>query len=320
MLKPPLPLDETQRLMSLRSLEMLDTPSEERFDRITRMARRMFGVDTCLISLVDSDRQWFKSRQGLDAEGTSRQVSFCSHAILSDGVFVVGDAAADPRFEDNPLVTGPPFIRFYAGCSVRAPQGHRVGTLCLIHGEPRGLEPGDRELLRDLAALVEEELKNGTQSTVDDLTQIANRRGFDVVASHMLSLCRRTETDAELLFFDLNNLGRLNKQQGREVGDEALREFASLLQQSFRTADVVARLGGDGFVVLLTAVGENSDVALERMDDIARENFATLRERLSWSSGRVRFDPLRHDSVERILADGDSSMYQDKFGERRSTG
>ncbi len=110
MLKPPIPLDETARLMSLHSLRLIDTPSEARFDRITRLACRLFDVDTCLVSFVDAERQWFKSKQGLDACETSRAISFCGHAIIGDEVFIVGDASTDPRFSDNPLVTGEPHI------------------------------------------------------------------------------------------------------------------------------------------------------------------------------------------------------------------
>ena len=319
MLKPPLPLDETQRLMSLHSLRILDTPSEERFDRITRMARRMFGVDICLISLVDKDRQWFKSRQGLEACETSREISFCGHSILNDDVFVIGDAAADPRFEDNPLVTGPPNIRFYAGCPIRGPQGHRVGTLCLIHSEPRGLEPDDRDILRDLAALVEDELKVTAQATVDDLTGIANRRGFNTVAGHMLSLCRRTETDAELLFFDLDSFKSINDRLGHAAGDDILKHFAKLLIKCFRSADVVARLGGDEFVVLMTAAGSSSDAALERLRKMAESEECDILRQVRWSAGAVTFDATRHDTVENILADADSSMYEDKV-RRRSAG
>lgn len=112
MQEPPVPLDETVRLMSLHSLRVLDSAPEERFDRVTRMAKRLFDVDICLVSLVDSGRQWFKSKQGLDACETSREVSFCGHAILHEQAFVVEDAHVDERFADNPLVTGDPSVRF----------------------------------------------------------------------------------------------------------------------------------------------------------------------------------------------------------------
>ncbi len=312
MLKPTTSIDETARLLSLHSLRIMDTPAEERFDRITRMAKRMFGVEICLISLVDSGRQWFKSKQGLDACETPREISFCGHAINADEILIVGDASTDPRFLDNPLVTEAPFIRFYAGCPIRGPRGHRIGTLCLIDSKPRGLSLEDQETLRDLAAMVEDELQVASQVTVDELTKIANRRGFNMVARHMLSLCRRTDTDAELVYFDLDGFKALNDTHGHSAGDDMLSYFAGLLVKSFRTADVIARLGGDEFAVLMAASQEASEIALARLDKVAADADSSLKRRLKWSAGAVRFDQDRHDTVERLLADADAQMYANK--------
>ncbi len=218
MLKPPLPLDETARLLSLHSLRILDTPSEDRFDRITRIAKRMFRTDICLVSLVDSNRQWFKSKQGLGACETSREISFCGHAILASEIMIVNDAAMDERFCDNPLVTDEPHIRFYAGCPINGPYGYRIGTLCIIDRAPREMNEEDCDTLRELAAMVEDELRLTAQATVDDLTKVANRRGFQNVASHMLDLCRRTYTSAELLFFDLDGFKAINDTDGHAAG------------------------------------------------------------------------------------------------------
>ncbi|MDH3460804.1 MAG: GAF domain-containing protein, partial [Burkholderiaceae bacterium] len=159
MKKPDTPANEPVRLAALCALDMLDTPAEERFDRITRVAQRHFGVQIALVSLVDADRQWFKSRQGLAALETPRDVSFCGHAILSEDVFYVPNALQDPRFADNPLVTGGPEIRLYAGAPLRAPGGERVGTLCVIDSRPRELSTEDFAMLRDLADGVEAELE-----------------------------------------------------------------------------------------------------------------------------------------------------------------
>lgn len=312
MLTPTTPIDETARLLSLHSLRILDTPSEERFDRITRMAQRMFGVEICLISLVDSDRQWFKSKQGLDACETPREISFCGHAINADEILIVGDARTDPRFQDNPLVTEAPFIRFYAGCPIRGPRGHRIGTLCLIDSKPRGLSIEDQETLRDLAAMVEDELHVASQVTVDELTKIANRRGFNLVARHMLSLCRRTDTEAELVYFDLDGFKLINDTHGHNAGDDLLSYFAGLLVKCFRTADVIARLGGDEFVVLMAASQEASEIALARLDKLAAQADSELKRKLAWSAGAVRFDQDRHDSVERLMEDADTQMYANK--------
>ena len=153
----PLPPDEPARLRALRKLGLLDTPPEERFDRLTRLARRVFDVPMALVSLVDAERQWFKSRAGVAIGETPREAAFCAYAIHSDDVFVVPDAKLDARFADSPLVTGGQRIRFYAGHPVRIGP-HRIGTLCLGDHRPRDLTDADRRTLEDLAALVEKEL------------------------------------------------------------------------------------------------------------------------------------------------------------------
>jgi len=158
MKKPPVPPEEAGRWKSLRGLRILDTPPEERFDRITRIAKRHFEVSIALVSLVDAERQWFKSRQGLNVSETPRSISFCGHAILGDQIFVVPDALKDPDFADNPLVCGQPGIRFYAGAPLHAPDGARIGTLCIIDNQPRSPSAEDLSILRDLADCVETEL------------------------------------------------------------------------------------------------------------------------------------------------------------------
>jgi PAS domain S-box-containing protein len=160
MIEPEKPQEEIARVTELHDLCVLDTLPEERFDRLTRIAQRLFGVNIALVSLIDHDRQWFKSRQGFDALQTPRNISFCAHAILGDAPLVVEDAALDARFSDNPLVTGPLGIRFYAGMPLQGPNGYRVGTLCLIDQKPRQFTSDDADALRDLAAVVSDQLAN----------------------------------------------------------------------------------------------------------------------------------------------------------------
>jgi PAS domain S-box-containing protein len=155
---PAIPENELQRLRALQDRALLDTPPEERFDRLTRLAQQMFGCRTALVSLVDAERQWFKSRQGMDACETRRDISFCGHAILGAEIFEIADARLDPCFADNPLVTGPPHIRFYAGAPLTTADGYRIGTLCIIDDKPRRLTDGQRRALRDLADCVEVEI------------------------------------------------------------------------------------------------------------------------------------------------------------------
>lgn len=152
-MKTPLfPADEEYRLEALRSLRLLDTAPEAEYDNLVRLGKRLFNVEICLISLVDSDRQWFKARVGLAATQTPRAISFCGHAILGDEVFVINDALQDERFSDNPLVIGPPNIRFYAGIPLRIPTGYKIGTLCIISSSPRPqFNHEDKSLLADLS-------------------------------------------------------------------------------------------------------------------------------------------------------------------------
>ena len=320
MIAPSLPIDETQRLMSLHALHILDTPDENRYDRITRMARRLFDVDICLISLVDTNRQWFKSKVGLAACETARDISFCGHAILHDDVFVITDAAADDRFADNPLVTGAPNIRFYAGYPIKGPNGHRIGTLCVIDSKPRQLSSDEIRTLQDLGAMVEDEIKIASQAAVDDLTNVANRRGFHLFANNTLSVCRRTGTPAELAFFDLDGFKAINDTYGHAAGDDVLKHFAGLLMKCFRDADAIGRLGGDEFVVLLVGSDGNSDVALNRLHAMAADSECEIRQLLAWSVGIIRFDPERHSTIESLLVEADSDMYDNKVSKRAANG
>lgn len=177
---PPIPADEPARLAALRRYEILDTEDEVAFDRVTRLASALFGVPVALVSFVDAHRQWFKSCVGLADRETPREWSFCSHAILEPEVLVVPDALVDPRFEDNPLVTGPVHIRFYAGAPLRTRAGLGLGTLCVIDTRPRhDFGSLERERLADLAALVVDELE--LRSMAGDLTAArdAARRAND---------------------------------------------------------------------------------------------------------------------------------------------
>jgi PAS domain S-box-containing protein len=162
-LPPEFPLDESARLRALRDLNLLDTPEDERFDRLTRLAQAFFGTQIALVSLLDADRQWFKSRQGLVDEETARDISFCGHAIASDEVFSIPDARHDERFRDNPLVLGAPHIRLYAGAPIHAPNNARIGTLCVIDDRPRELSSAELQVLKDLAACVDDVIAEYSQ-------------------------------------------------------------------------------------------------------------------------------------------------------------
>ena len=155
----PLPANEAARLENLRYQEILDTPPEELFDRITRMVAHIVNAPIALVSLVDEHRQWFKSHHGIGATETPRELAFCAHAILDNKTQVVEDALLDPRFADNPLVTGDPKLRFYAGAPIKTDEGFNIGTLCVIDRVPRKLSDAHRQLIEDLAKLVADEFQ-----------------------------------------------------------------------------------------------------------------------------------------------------------------
>jgi diguanylate cyclase (GGDEF)-like protein/PAS domain S-box-containing protein len=176
--RAPLPADEEERLRELDRYGVLDTEPEDTFDDLTRLAAYVCEAPIALISLVDAGRQWFKSRHGLSANETSRDISFCSHAILEPGLFVVPDALADPRFAANPLVTSDPHIRFYAGAPLVTPGGRVVGTLCVLDHVPRLLRPGQLDALRVLARQVVGQLEL-RRSTAELRRAVAGRESAD---------------------------------------------------------------------------------------------------------------------------------------------
>ncbi len=311
---PAIPEDEQARLETLRSIDVLDTSPEERFDQLTRMAKRLFGVPIALVSIVDENRQWFKSCVGLDVAETSRDISFCGHAILGNDVFIIPDTIEDPRFADNPLVLNDPGIRFYAGCPLTV-GGHKLGTLCIIDKKPRDFGEEDVNALKDLASMVERELQAIQLASLDDLTKVSNRRGFLFLAKYSLKLCTRQKIPATLAFLDMDKFKAINDEFGHSEGDFALTKFASLMKASLRDSDLFARWGGDEFVALLTdTTRQQAQETLERCSQSLAQytQEAKLGYAIAFSFGAVEFDPVKHTTIDALLADGDSLMYEVK--------
>lgn len=310
---PGIPANEVERLHVLRALALLDTEKEERFDRLTRVATRMFNVPIALVTLVDSERQWFKSSVGLEIKETSRDISFCGHAILGDDILVINDATKDDRFVDNPFVKGDPNIRFYAGRPICTPDGFKIGTLCLIDSQPRDFEGKDMDDLNDLAVMVENELAAIELATMDELTDLSNRRGFTMLTEKYLNYFTRQHIFASLLFIDLNGFKGINDTYGHEEGDRALNTFAKALKYVGRSSDIFARLGGDEFVVLLANARQHeAQIYIQRLVT----HLDTLRQQhrqpyhISFAQGVVEFDPQLPKSIEQLLLEGDALMYQ----------
>lgn len=319
MFPPARPSNEQQRLRKLHALRILDTEPERRFDRITNIARRMFDVQIALVSLIDTDRQWFKSADGLALTQTPRDVSFCGHAILSEEILVVPDAHDDVRFRDNPLVIDAPGIRFYAGCPLTLHSGHSLGTLCLMDQQPRMFSREDQQSLRDLADIVLREILAIDLATMDELTGVPNRRAFDYISRQALSFCRRLNAAASMVFFDMKEFKKINDNFGHAEGDRALTIFANALLDVVRASDPVGRLGGDEFVALLIdADGEQAAQVILRLRQVLalRQVENHLPYALQFSFGVVDYDPERSDCVAEMKALADQKMYVNKRAER----
>ena len=302
---PRIPLDEAQRLAALHATRLLGTKPEETFDRVTRTAARLLRVPIALVSLVDRDRQWFKSRTGLDTSEIPRGESFCGHAILQDEPMVVADALADPRFADNPMVTGPPHLRFYAGVQLYSIDREKIGTLCVIDREPRTLAAGELDAMCDLARTVEQliyhrqlavaaqSLSDGLQAgacspgpgahgqlawmvTHDVLTGLPNRQGMLRAIEASIDGWRRHGRPALVGCLNIDRFKHFNELLGHQAGDQILIEIAHSMRAQLHEGDMLARCGSDEFLLLLHARDDQPDPerALERIKQAAQRTIA----------------------------------------------
>ncbi len=315
MIPPKITENEAQRIRALHSLNILDTGPEERFDRLTRLAQHMFNVPIAVVSLVDEDRQWFKSSCGLSVEETPRNISFCGHAILSDEPMIIHDATKDARFYDNPLVTGDLGIRFYAGAPIHDASGNIMGTLCLIDTQTREFTNSDVIALKDLAELASRELIAVELATRDYLTGLLNRRGFMEQARKQLLAAAENDEHSVYMSLDMNNFKSINDDFGHTEGDEALKYFAKVMKKIFRGSDLMARIGGDEFAVLLSSdqVIDNTLLLSRFQRAIARDNEESDKGyNLSFSYGAVAIDPRDKVSLDDIIREADAFMYRDK--------
>ncbi|MEX0615731.1 MAG: EAL domain-containing protein, partial [Methylophaga sp.] len=306
---------EFQRLQKLHSLNILDTPPEQRYDRITRLAKRLFKVPVCLVTLIDENRQWFKSKVGIDICETSRQAAFCNITIQSDEPMVVLDASQDPLFKDNPLVTGMPFIRFYAGYPIKAPSGEKLGSLCVIDDKPRFFSDNDHQLLHELSLMVEEEIASNLLLCEDHLTGLLNRRGFEHRAQHLLDLCQMQGLSASLIYFDLDNFKAINDNEGHQAGDEALQQFGLLLQKNFRESDLLGRIGGDEFVALIVSQDNGDKQQVIHRLEVAVTGYnsqVSETQRLQYSYGISATHDKGDFNLQQLYNAADEAMYQYK--------
>ena len=309
------------------------------------MAKKIFDVEIALVTLLDNDRQWFKSCIGLNATETPRNISFCGHAIHGEGLFVVNDATKDERFHDNPLVAGDPKIRFYAGQPLTNEEGFRIGTLCVISPHPRDITRAEIDALEDLGKLAEtalgsrnigetqqtllEELdKAKREAMIDPLSGLWNRRGVDELFDREIARASRVGESVAIVMTDLDHFKQINDNFGHSKGDEAIRLAADILKQNARPYDIVGRYGGEEFVTVFQGVDFKS---LPSFGEKLLQSFRT-KARLTLEDGKphpfttsfglTAAAPTQQSPVDRdtLLRAADSALYKAKSGGRNRFG
>ncbi len=248
--------------------DLFYTPLEERFERITRIARRALHAPVAAISLLNEDKQWFKSAAGWGISELPRDQAICKLTVEANQIVTIGDTLADPRVAKLPIVASAPRFRAYAGHPLLDEQGTCIGTFCVLDLKPREFAPVDRQALTDLAALAQRELfsdqltnanvaltsKLGMarrEALMDPLTHLWNRRGASVLLKGAFARADQRGTPLALALLDLDNFKRINDTRGHQAGDEVLRRVASRLLSTVRGDDAICRLGGDEFLVLM---------------------------------------------------------------------
>ncbi len=305
---------EEQRLQALYHYEILDTPSEESFDRITRLARLLLQMPMATVSLVDRDRQWFKSRQGVAEEGSARNISFCTHTIRKDEPFIVQDALADRRFCDSPLVTGEPHIRAYVGVPLRTPSGHNIGALCVMDVKPRKISQEQLNVLQDLARVVVDELEMRQLAFIDSLTGAMTRRAFLAEGDKEVKRAQRHQRALGCIMFDLDHFKSINDAHGHGGGDQVLAKVIATCGEQLRASDHIGRMGGEEFAVLLPETGaEAAQVAEDLRKKIAAliVTFADQVIHVTASFGVACLVP-QDTNFSEIIARADAALYEAK--------
>lgn len=330
---PSLPDNETERLLSLQLTNLLDTPEQEVYNNITRLACQITAMPASMISFVDQDRQWFLSHTGLAAKETSRSIAFCAHAILGKELMEVDNALEDPRFNDNPLVVGAPFIRFYAGIPLVLSSGEALGTLCVLDTKPNHLAEHQREALKTLArsALSEIELrmqlvqleketnKRKTAeahiqhlSTRDPLTGLPNRFSFHENLELKLKAPERRNA---VIYVNLDRFKLINDNLGHDAGDDILSMSSRRLIQLLPDAYLIARIGSDEFAVIAPDISGATEALL-----VAENISATLSAPFELNGSQVfvsvsiglSISPDDGDSAETLARRADLALYHAK--------
>jgi diguanylate cyclase (GGDEF)-like protein len=327
----------TLKLANIRSLDLFYTPLEERFERITRIARRALHAPVAAISLLNEDKQWFKSAAGWGISELPRAQAICRLTVESNQIVMINDTIADPRVASLPIVAAAPRFRAYAGHPLVDEHGACVGTFCVLDLKPREFTAIDRQTLIDIAALAQRELlsdrltnanaaltsKLGVarrEALMDPLTHLWNRRGASVLLKGAFEAADQRGTPLALALLDLDNFKRINDTRGHQAGDETLRRVASRLLSTVRSEDSICRLGGDEFLVLMndTDAATASHVA-ERIRRAITDAPVPTRDgplTVSVSVGCTVRLPRDTTPVEALLERADKALMASKAGGR----
>jgi diguanylate cyclase (GGDEF)-like protein len=323
----------TLKLASLHTIDPFYTPLEERFERITRLARRALQVPIAAITVVQDDRQWFKSIAGLDLSELPIDKSLCAEVLKEARVVVVPDAHHDLYLMSNPLVCGGPRIRFYAGAPLKNADGRTIGTFCAMDTKPRSPDKDFRTMLADLADMAQRELfsvelrnaqsalvaklgRARRQAMFDPLTRVWNRRGGVELLGSALKEAIRYNHTLGICLADIDNFKQINDQFGHQVGDQVLRRAAAGIVASVRPQDIVCRYGGEEFLVIVHDVTETGLVAVgERICKGIRQLAMTLRGEplaATISVGVALRERDQEVSADELIARADEALYASK--------
>ena len=257
--------DEPGRLAALYRYQVLDTGPERPFETVVSLIEDLLETPICAVNLLDADRQWFKARRGLDVCETARDIAFCNQTIEQAEPLIVPDAAADPRFAENSMVTGEPHIRAYAGVPLVSPDGYQIGTLCAIDTKPRDFAEHEIKLLTKCAKLVVDELELRLQAGTDELTGVMSRRYWMMTVQEEIQRAARNANLLSIAMFDIDKFKRINDTYGHAFGDLVIKSVVNACLEHVRAGSKLGRLGGEEFVLLFTECAlDQAVVAAER--------------------------------------------------------
>lgn len=339
--------EEEKRLQAVQALGLLDQPEEERFQRITRLARRHFRAGTCAITLIDKDRTFFVAGDGLDSrDGGKRWDSVCSHVVAGKHPVIVSDQsseAKDPIYHELIQRIG---LHFYAGVPILSPEGYAVGSFCVMDHVPRRFSRRDLESLADFAAIVEDEMmfkkasierrelvgkveKLRFRAFVDPLTNVWNRGAIFDILRREVERARRSGHDLSVCMLDLDHFKRVNDNYGHQAGDEVLKEICIRIRSSIRPYDSIGRYGGEEFLIVYPeTTAEQASTQAERIRKAAGGHPFSLgndrEELITASLGVAHFHP--NDDIKDLIERADEALYRAKaegrnrvvFGERNA--